>query len=101
VLLEFIGDLRKCNGRLACSLRVAFVIVSVVVLVLFVFLFFLGWLLSKEDLGSYRPIKSVRVKAFWTFSAHVPHGTLCPLARAAGCSLQALPGSIGWTNRSL
>ena len=44
---------------LPCSLRVAFVIVSVVALVLFVFLYFLGWLLSKEDLGSYRPIRGV------------------------------------------
>jgi hypothetical protein len=49
----------------ACSLRVAFVIVSVVILVLFFFLFvfFLGWLLSKENLGGYRPFRTVCVEA--------------------------------------
>jgi hypothetical protein len=46
---------------LPCSLRVAFVIVRVIVLVLFVLLlvFFLVWFLSKEDFGSYRPIRRV------------------------------------------
>jgi len=37
-----------------------FVIIIVIIFaVAFVFLFFLVWLLSKEDIGSYRPIRRV------------------------------------------
>jgi hypothetical protein len=47
-----------------CSLRiavVAFVIIIVFFAVAFIFLFvfFLVWLMSKEDIGSYRPIRRV------------------------------------------
>jgi len=52
---------------LPCSLRVAVVAFVVIIVVffavafvfLFVFFLFLGWLLSKEDIGSYRPIRRV------------------------------------------
>jgi hypothetical protein len=27
--------------------------------------------LSKQDIGSYRPIRGVRVGAFWMYSAHI------------------------------
>jgi hypothetical protein len=30
-----------------------------------------------------RAIRRVRGEALWEYSAHIPHGTLCPLARAA------------------
>jgi len=37
---------------------VVFVVIIVILFaVAFVFLFFLVWLLSKEDIGSYRPIR--------------------------------------------
>jgi hypothetical protein len=58
------------------SLRVsvvAFVVIIVIffaVAVIFLFVFFLVWLLSKEDIGSYRPIRRVRVEAFWMYAAH-------------------------------
>ena len=51
------------TGLARWSLRVAvvgFVVIIVIFLavaVAFVFLFFLVWLLSKEDIGSYRPIR--------------------------------------------
>jgi hypothetical protein len=40
-------------------LRVAVFVVVVVIFfaVVFLFLFFLVWLLSKEDIGSYRPVR--------------------------------------------
>jgi hypothetical protein len=39
-------------------LRVAvFVVVVIFFAVVFLFLFFLVWLLSKEDIGSYRPVR--------------------------------------------
>src|SRR6266704_3255763 len=48
------------SQRRAGSLRVAVVFVVIIIVlfaVAFVFLFFLVWLLSKEDIGSYRPIR--------------------------------------------
>jgi len=46
----------------ARSLRVAAtVVVTIVILFAVIFLFFLVWLLSKEDIGSHRPITSVWV----------------------------------------
>jgi hypothetical protein len=45
------------------ALMVAVVIIIVVffaVAFVFLFAFFLGWLLSKEDIGGYRPIRRVR-----------------------------------------
>ena len=62
---------------LPCSLRVAVVAFVVIIVVffavafIFLFVFFLVWLLSKEDIGSYRPIRRVRVEAFWMYSAHI------------------------------
>ena len=50
---------------LPCSLRVAVVAFVVIIVVffavafIFLFVFFLVWLLSKEDIGSYRPIRRV------------------------------------------
>ena len=50
---------------LPCSLRVAVVAFVVIIVVffavafIFLFVFFLGWFLSKEDIGSYRPIRRV------------------------------------------
>lgn len=41
----------------------------------FVFLFFLVWLLSKEEIGRCRPIRRIGVKVFWTYSA--PATSLC------------------------
>jgi hypothetical protein len=46
------------------SLRVAVVFVGIIVIFfaaafVFLFVFFLVWLLSKEDIGSYRPIRRV------------------------------------------
>jgi len=35
------------------------------------FVFFLVWLLSKEDIGNYRPIRRVCVGTCWMHSAHV------------------------------
>ena len=49
----------------AGSLRVAVVVFVVIIVIffavafVFLFLFFLVWLLSKEDIGSYRPIRRV------------------------------------------
>jgi len=49
----------------ARSLRIAvvvFVVITVIffaVALVFLFVFFLVWLLSKEDIGSYRPIRRV------------------------------------------
>jgi hypothetical protein len=48
------------------------------IVVVFVFLFFLVWLLSKEDIGSYRPIRRVRTGAFWMYSAHARWYASCP-----------------------
>ena len=52
----------------ARSLRVAFVVFALIVIVMFcaiafvfLFVFFLVWLLPKEDIGSYRPIRRVWV----------------------------------------
>src|SRR5713101_1340041 len=61
----------------ARSLRIAVVVFAVIIVVffavafVFLFLFFLVWLLSKQDVGSYRPIRRVRVGAFWMYSAHI------------------------------
>jgi len=48
---------------LPCSLRVAVVAIVVIIVVFFavafIFLFFLVWLLSNEDIGSYRAIRGV------------------------------------------
>ena len=48
---------------MARSLRVAVVVFVVIIVIFFavafIFLFVLVWLLSKEDIGSYRPIRSV------------------------------------------
>ena len=78
-------SLCPCDGNHECkqagarSLRVAVVFVVIIViffavapvfLFVFVFVFVLVWLLSKEDIGSFRPTKRVRVGAFWTYSAH-------------------------------
>src|SRR5208282_940365 len=35
-------------------------------------------LLSKEDIGSYRPIRRVRTGAFWMYSAHARWYASCP-----------------------
>ena len=46
----------------ARSLRIAVVVITVIffaVALVFLFVFFLVWLLSKEDIGSYRPIRRV------------------------------------------
>src|SRR6266852_2576845 len=73
--------------------RVASVILFIVVTfivrdVSFIFLIvlFLVSLFPKKDIASRRAIRTVCVGALWAYSAHVPHGTLCPLARAAGVS---------------
>ena len=66
---------RKCNGRLASSLRVA-VIVSVIIVIFFAvtfvffFVFFLIWFLSKEDIGSRRVVRRIRVGTFWMYFGH-------------------------------
>jgi hypothetical protein len=76
VLLKFSTSLENVMVGLPCSLRVAVVAVVVIIVVffavafIFLFVFFLVWLLSKEDIGSYRPIRRVRVEAFWMYSAH-------------------------------
>jgi hypothetical protein len=48
---------------MARSLRVAVVVFVVIIVIFFavafIFLFVLVWLLSKEDIGSYRPIRRV------------------------------------------
>src|ERR1700677_3494048 len=62
---------------LPCSLRVAVVAFVVIIVVffavafVFLFVFFLSWLLSKEDISSYRPIRRGWVGAFWVDFAHV------------------------------
>jgi|GEM_PF-3794445 len=55
---------RKESIKEACSLRVAVIIFVVTTVIFFalsfvLFIFFLVWLLSKEDIGSYEPIKGV------------------------------------------
>ncbi len=58
-LLPHVSITRKIGGR-ACSLRVAFVFFFVLFfLAVFLFVFFFVWLLSKENIGSYRPIRRV------------------------------------------
>jgi hypothetical protein len=57
VLLELSDQLRKRNGLLACSLRVSVVAFVVIVFFfaitsIFLFVFFLVWLVSKEEVGS-------------------------------------------------
>ena len=77
MLLKFSTSLENVMVGLPCSLRVAVVAVVVIIVVffavafIFLFVFFLVWLLSKEDIGSYRPIRRVRVGAFWMYSAHI------------------------------
>jgi hypothetical protein len=53
------------NGRLRVSVVALVVIIAFFFAVTFIFLFvfLLVWLLSKEDVGSYRPIR-VRVETF-------------------------------------
>ncbi|HEV2730311.1 MAG TPA: hypothetical protein VGV15_09790, partial [Terriglobales bacterium] len=46
------------------------VIIGISFAVAFVFLFFLVWLLSEEDIGSYRAIRRHWVEGSWTYSAH-------------------------------
>jgi hypothetical protein len=86
--------------------RVASVILFIVVTLivhdvsfLFLVVLFLVWLFPKKDIGLRRSIRGVRVETLRAHSAHVPHGTLCPLAGAAGCSLQALPGALSMITR--
>jgi hypothetical protein len=62
---------------LPCSLRVAVVGRVIIILIFFFFaafvfllVFFLVWLLSEEYIGSYRPIRRVRVGTFWMYAAH-------------------------------
>jgi hypothetical protein len=50
---------------------------------IFLIVLFLVWLFPKKDIGLRRAIRRVRGEALWEYSAHIPHGTLCPLARAA------------------
>ena len=61
-LLDHLGELFMLHPR-ARSLRIAVVGCAVIIIVVifffavdlvFLFVFFLGWLLSKEDIGSYR-----------------------------------------------
>ena len=63
----------RASGRLARQNRVA-VIAPIVIFfaVAFVLLFvlFLLWLLSKEDIGSYRAMRLFSVKVLWRCSAH-------------------------------
>jgi hypothetical protein len=66
-------------------------VVCVVIIVIFFFfavafvflllVFFLVWFLSKEDIGSYRPIRNVWVAVFWKESAHA-QWYASPLANA-------------------
>jgi hypothetical protein len=51
---------------------------AVAVAFIFLFVFFLVWLLSKEDIGSYRPIRRVRVEAFWMYAAHAQWYLVAP-----------------------
>jgi hypothetical protein len=63
---------RRAYFRVALIVLVPLVVIIVIVFaVALVFLFVFGWLLSKEDIGSYRPIKRVGVGTFWMYSAHV------------------------------
>ncbi len=61
----------------ARSLRIAVVVFAVIIViffavaVVFLFVFFRVWLFSKEDIGSDRPIRGVRIGAFWIYSAHI------------------------------
>jgi hypothetical protein len=43
---------------------------AVAVVFIFLFVFFLVWLLSKEDIGSYRLIRRAGIGAIWMYSAH-------------------------------
>jgi heme/copper-type cytochrome/quinol oxidase subunit 2 len=72
------GVLHPLQQITARSLRVAvvvfvfiIVIFAVVFVFVFVFLFLLVWLLSKQDIGTHRPIEGSRVAVFWMFSAHI------------------------------
>ena len=65
------------RGRVVIIVIFLFFAVAFVVL----FLFFLGWLLSKEDIGSRRLIRSGCVGAFWTFSAHAQMVRLHPVCK--------------------
>jgi hypothetical protein len=63
--------LTQIRGR---SLRVAVVVLVLIILVIFFavsFVFFLVGLLSKEDIGRDRVIRTVCDEALWTYSAHV------------------------------
>jgi hypothetical protein len=56
------------------------VIIVIFFAVVFLFLFFLGWLLSKEYTGGYRAIRRLRMGAFSMYSAHVQWYASYPLA---------------------
>ena len=65
-LLDYLDEmftLHPSPNEMARSLRVAVVVFVVIIVILFavafVFLFVLVWLLSKEDIGRYRPIRRV------------------------------------------
>jgi hypothetical protein len=45
--------------RVAVVVCVVIIVIFFAVAFVFLFLFFLVWLLSKEDIGSYRPIRRV------------------------------------------
>ena len=70
---------------LPCSLRVAVVAFVVIIVVffavafIFLFVFFLVWLLSKEDIGGYRPIRRVRVRGILDVCCSGPMVRLAPL----------------------
>src|SRR6266581_4322754 len=57
------------------TLRIAVIILVVIVLFfafafVFLFVFILVGLLSKETISSYRAVRGICVKVFWTYSAH-------------------------------
>jgi bacteriorhodopsin len=66
---------------LPCSLRVAVVafVIFFAVAFIFLFVFFLVWLLSKEDIGGYRPIRRVRVRGILDVCCSCPMVRLAPL----------------------
>jgi len=63
--LDEMFTLHPSPNEMARSLRVAVVLFVVIIVIffavsfVFLFVFFLAWLLSKEDIGSYRPIRRV------------------------------------------
>jgi heme/copper-type cytochrome/quinol oxidase subunit 2 len=67
-----IHPLQQITARSLRVAVVAFVVIIVIFFtVVFVFLFFLVWLLSKQDIGTYRQIEGGRIGVFWMFSAHI------------------------------